>query len=907
MCTTNPTYTQRTTCNLTLGLISMAAAAFLACPCQVFGAAKTWSGAGTDDYWSTGANWGGTAPANGDTLTFSGTTRQNNTNDIADLLIGAVTFSTAGWTIASTNPITKTNNFTLNTTGTNIWAADTILVDNSSSTGVHLVTSDFNRQLTIAGVLSGSGGFWKTAGANGKGNLFLLCPTNTFTGTIALGTGVSLATQFAPKGSPSSFGAGTGAITIGSTASGYGTYFSFVGTSSNFTDRAVYLQERAGTTLFFYNNSPNNSSLWFDGVITCYSYLQAGGIYLGGTSTGTTTINSGLAQHGGTSYSDTSLSVNGPGTYVVNGPIYLTGSLTVSSGGLLVLGPNVFSVSNPQITVQSGGVLNVDQIAGGFPLGPVASQTLTAGYTTSNTFPSDIVGSLSLGYYGQINVSGPANAGTLNISSNLSLAQSYSGGRILMDLSDQPVLGDGTNDLILVGGDLDLSSQATLSINAYKGTLATGVPYTVIQYNGDFTGDPANLIVPPPARSLTAAASVDSGSKRVQVTFSLSGNAPGNLTWQGTYGPDWDSATTQSWLNHGTNDVFMQGDAVTFNDDSNPTFTSVNLVGPLFPSGITVNTTNDFSFSGNGSLGGGSTMTLAKEGTGSLTISTANSEAGNTVISAGTIVAGNNSALGSSTVTLGDSGTGTNDVALLLANSASIPNPIVLSTNGTGRAILGRLSGGGTAYNGPIQLGRSLIVTNSGLGTASTLLCDLNGNISGQGDLTFIGGGYYRLQAVNTFSGNLDLQDTGIVMQVNGGAAVPDTANVYVATNSTLVVFGNETINGLNGAGIIRSVLYSYTVSVGGAGGSGLFSGTMTNDNSQGTAVSVLSLRKVGAGTQVLTGDNSGSTGSTTVAGGVLAINNAVGSGTPWGRSRCRRAVSWPAMARSALPRTTSP
>ncbi|HXI71387.1 MAG TPA: hypothetical protein VNN22_13605, partial [Verrucomicrobiae bacterium] len=50
---------------------------------QVHAAVRTWSGAGADGNWSTAANWGGTAPVNGDLLVFSGTTRPNNTNDIA--------------------------------------------------------------------------------------------------------------------------------------------------------------------------------------------------------------------------------------------------------------------------------------------------------------------------------------------------------------------------------------------------------------------------------------------------------------------------------------------------------------------------------------------------------------------------------------------------------------------------------------------------------------------------------------------------------------------------------------------------------------------------------------------------------------------------------------------------------
>lgn len=47
------------------------------------GAVRTWTGGGADDNWSTGGNWGGTAPAPGDELHFAGSTRLNPVNDIS--------------------------------------------------------------------------------------------------------------------------------------------------------------------------------------------------------------------------------------------------------------------------------------------------------------------------------------------------------------------------------------------------------------------------------------------------------------------------------------------------------------------------------------------------------------------------------------------------------------------------------------------------------------------------------------------------------------------------------------------------------------------------------------------------------------------------------------------------------
>src|SRR5262249_53573301 len=44
---------------------------------------STWNGGATDNNWSSGNNWGGTAPNANNALTFSGLTRTNTNNDTA--------------------------------------------------------------------------------------------------------------------------------------------------------------------------------------------------------------------------------------------------------------------------------------------------------------------------------------------------------------------------------------------------------------------------------------------------------------------------------------------------------------------------------------------------------------------------------------------------------------------------------------------------------------------------------------------------------------------------------------------------------------------------------------------------------------------------------------------------------
>lgn len=93
---------------------------------------RTWNGAGTDDLWSTDANWGGTAPAaTGDSLFFAGSTRLTPTNTTVTSLngitfnAGAGSFTLSGSTfilngnIANNSGVLQTidNNMTLNSNG----------------------------------------------------------------------------------------------------------------------------------------------------------------------------------------------------------------------------------------------------------------------------------------------------------------------------------------------------------------------------------------------------------------------------------------------------------------------------------------------------------------------------------------------------------------------------------------------------------------------------------------------------------------------------------------------------------------------------------------------------------------------------------------------------------------------
>jgi len=893
--------------------------AFLLIPAGSIFAAATWTGGGTstNTYWSDPANWsGGAGPGtNGpstttNALVFSGTTDQSNTNDLAGLEVGPITMSTAGWNIEGLNGGTNVvlqaggGTWTASVSGTSTWGLDTFL-----NTGASFTQSGTADTLVLSGVISGTAtgnGIAKAEGSAGQGSVILANTNNSFIGQVNIRTGQIVAYSLAVAGQNSSLGAATGTqapILIGITGTGYGGRLIFAGSNNCTTDRQLQFANNttggtAGFPTGFYNNSPNNSSLNFIQDVNDDYYTFADGtsgdvfpLVLQGTSTGTNTFFSQLGT-GVSPYWGGSLYIGGSGTWAFSNLVVMTGSLIVSNTAHFTL---LYNSAYPslsdlpvlsQVTVLPGGTFDVSSYDTNDSVFVLASyngypQTMTVGRTNGEAPATDINGSLSLAgpASATLNVAGTGVPGTLTVSSNF-IAGS---GTIKFDLGTNTTAGMGTNDLIYVGGNLDLSQGgAVVGVNLTKGALATNTPYALISYSGSLIGSVSGLSVPSPSRSYNPGV-VTAANGLVQVTFNPSGQTNATLVWQGNDGANWDVQVTPNWLNGSSSDYFFQGDNVSFNDSASDF--NVNVVG--LPAPATIIVSNGFnayfiSSASSGSIGGGS---LTKQGSQELTITTANTYTGGTVISGGTISAGNNTALGSGTITLGDSNTGTNAVSLVLNNTAVLGNSIIVSSNGTGTATIGWESGGAGTFNGTVTMGRGLtLYTVNDVGTSSLLM---QGNISGTGDLTIAGGGSVKLQsASDVFTGNIYITSgsPGSLTYLGVNTALSTNCNVTVASNA---VFGNVSspnINALNGGGLIEpgfNAAYTAPIGIGYANGSGTFSGSFTTNNNGYSCT----LEKYGTGTETLTGDNSlsGSTadggGATIVIGGTLAVNNTTNYG----------------------------
>ncbi|MBN8459892.1 MAG: autotransporter-associated beta strand repeat-containing protein [Verrucomicrobia bacterium] len=273
---------------------------------------------------------------------------------------------------------------------------------------------------------------------------------------------------------------------------------------------------------------------------------------------------------------------------------------------------------------------------------------------------------------------------------------------------------------------------------------------------------------------------------------------------------------------------------------------------------------------------------LVKEGTGTQALSGANTYTGGTTVNAGRLTANSNAALGTGTVTIGATA---DNAQLYLGNRADINNPVVVSAAGSGTVVIGADNSGSgqnaATYGGAMTLNRP--TTLSGEVSADRLAID--GQISGNvGTLTVQGGSRVTfLSTANNFTGNIVITGTGTVLQASvatPAGVIPDSTNISIGAGAvfqTASSSGTEIVGGISGSGEIRSFkdtnpgnIFGTTLAIGGGDGGGDFGGAIANGN--GT----LSLTKVGAGTQVLSGTST-YTGTTLVSAGTLLVNGQLG------------------------------
>jgi autotransporter-associated beta strand protein len=286
-------------------------------------------------------------------------------------------------------------------------------------------------------------------------------------------------------------------------------------------------------------------------------------------------------------------------------------------------------------------------------------------------------------------------------------------------------------------------------------------------------------------------------------------------------------------------DCTFNGDAVLFGPAGGSTATAGGAIGQALFLGADVNYsvstgTNTLAESIGGGNNGNAQGGFTKSGGGELILTSPESYTGSTTVNGGTLEVINN-VLPSTTVTINS------NAVLEYDYSSRIIAPASVTYAGSGTL---RASGTGNVVFGPGIINLDF--------SPGALIDVQSGQLTGSSS-------YGGIWASNQAS-----------LNINSGA-------IFDAVEAGPI--GAMQIDALTGAGVFTGGFYGNnnaglsTVTIGIAGGSGTFSGTLQND-----ANARLGIIKNGAGTEILSGTNTYS-GGTTVYGGTLVINGVVETG----------------------------
>lgn len=494
----------------------------------------------------------------------------------------------------------------------------------------------------------------------------------------------------------------------------------------------------------------------------------------------------------------------------------LTLSNSLSGSGILVqntgTGSSALSGNSPSFT--GGVVLYTGNMALNGLIG--SGITSSSGTTLSGTGTADGLVDVS----GAFTPGGASAAGTFNAAGGLTIE---GGASMTMNLGTTTTAGGGVNSLVNVTGNLTFNANNfNISINPYEGYLANGT-YTLFNYTGTLTVN--GTLTASPASPSVYTFTIVTNATQVLLTVSGQGDL---VAWNNNANNgQWDVSTSVNWTNRTTltNSVYLNPDTVVFDNtitnSATPT-TSITIPAStvVVPATITNNSTTNYTITGGGQIAGGAS--IIKMGPSTLTIATANTFDGNTIIGAGALQI--NGQVGTGTTPLG----ATNG-SIVISNGATL---YVNLTGGypagdagfAGKPII--ISGAGVNGQGAIQnIGNALYDDGSTLGLGFNVTMASNATIGGSSrldwgypgtgttlstsgsnyNLTVIENQYFRWDnfSMDTNLGNIDVYSSGggYEWEVDGmGAGLGNPTNILTVHSNVQMQITDSSVGSYPGA-----------------------------------------------------------------------------------------------------------
>ncbi len=816
-----------------------------------------------------------------------------------------------------------------------------------------LIQNSATSSLTLSGVNSYTGGTTLMAGAlfvSSDGNLGAATNGLTFNGgTLAVTASFSSARPVTMTGSGTFDVAGANVLTMTGAFTGAGTL--------NLVDVGTLVLAPTGSNSFGATNVQSGTlqlgsagALPVAVALTLGSGLNSGGTLdlngLTATLASLATGNSGspsvnVIGNSSTSAAGTLIFAGGTSTFggtiqnVIGGGNQ-TVSLSVSAGTLILTGTSAYTGG----TIVSGTLQLGNGSAAGSIVGTGISGTGTlivaepaaSAYTLAgpNTFGSSsgavsvVSGTLrmqagSVGSAATVSVNDGATLSTFGLtptSSSLvvsALTLGNTGGAILQfELNG----ADPTNAALKVSTSNGMVVHGTALINIVNSGIQTTGEIPLIAYSGTpitsgFALAPSGL---PSSRAVATIDYSTPGLIQLNVTSTQS------IKWSGAVNTVWDvgaainSGGTFNWTVGGIATNFVTKDAVVF-DDTASTGGGAGPVAVNLPSGTSVmpstvnftNTNRTYTVSGTGQIAGAARLFI--NGGGTVTLATANTYSGGTVLNSGQLninvgaTGSVSSGIGTGPLTIGAgtlSNTSGSPVNLLGTNNPEFWNgsftfagnnqlslgsgavtlgaSLTLTDNGAGALILlGSVGDGGHGYG----------LTVAGSGTGGVIF-NIGSTYSGP---TVVSGGALTLNgpisssSVTLNGGTLNIGGANVVgagaLTINGGvidntSGSPITA---LAASNPVTIGGSFTFvgsNALNFGSQTVTLTTGPTISVTSPTNALTIGGAVT-DNGHGYGIT-----KAGPGTLILAGVNS-LTGPINVTGGKLVAQTLTPNGSSIG------------------------
>jgi len=802
---------------------------------------------------------GGTLQLGDGTLPNDVTLATSSMTDNAAVVFDVGGSLTPNYAIGGVGTLTKTGPGTLLLGGANTYSGNTLISQGTLQIGNSLALQNSTFDTTGTGTLAfapavTSATFGGLTGSNGLtlpygfGTLTLNLAngvTQSYSGSIPDSGGLALIKTGSGTQALSGYNTYTGGTTLSAgqldinSAHALGTGGRFIiagGTVIDNTSGSDVTVSAAGGAIqqswngnFTYLGSANNLN------------LGTGAVILGGNIQVTVAANT-LTVGGQIAGSGVGLTKAGTGSLVLNGNNLYSGSTTISAGVLTLNGGNSYSGG----TNLNGGQLNI-----GNPSALGTGRLTIAGGTLDNTYGYDITaltsnnpqtwsgnftylgsannlnlgtGAVSLSANSQVTVA----ANTLTVGSNISggaysLTKLGAGGLTLAGVNNAYSGGTtvsagtlNTGGTALGTGTVTVAPGATLAVSANTGL--TGLYY----------------------QGLTVLSATNAGTF-ISTTFSSIPAVQTELATQPTASPvaqsNWNGGSSFSLYN-GSNPQTWPGLSQGSNNFESMYTGSINITqsgiytfGLSADDGALMNIDGKLLVNDNANHGYNPASTIPNE-YGQVTLS-----AGLHQIAIAFYQQGGGWGLGAFY-----NGPDSGNVSELIPSAVLTPDLYVASLTGSGN----------------VQLTTANLITGSDNSNQT-----FSGVISGWGGVTKMGSGTWTLTNTNTYSGNtLVTQGT---LQLNSNLAIQNSA--FDTTSPGVLAFATgvttPTFGGLTGAGSLSLPAAITSLTLNPAGGvTQSYSGNLGGGTN-------MSLIMAGAGTQVLSGSNS-YTGGTSITSGVL-------------------------------------